>query len=335
MNITDKIDAVTKISEERIKAGGKQPPPKSVKIEITARCSLRCKFCAVRTREHQPINDMPFEFFQRITEDMKKAGVEEIGLFYLGESFMAPDLLVKCTEWCKRDLGFEWVFLTSNAVNAKPKHVEAVMAAGLDSLKWSVNYYNSDHFHKITGGSEGQYHNALANIMEAWEIRENGKYKTILSASSILYADDQNLVDNVRLLLTRHVNAFTDKHYWLPLYQMSMYKKEIVKTMGYVPTAGNMGRLDEKTMSPTRLPLPCWSAFTEGHVRVDGGLSACCFGSDDRFDMGKLDGKNFMKAWNSKEFQAIRKAQLKTQTLGPKALAGTPCRVCVAYGPTE
>lgn len=334
MNIIDKIDAVTKISEERIKAGGEQPAPKSVKIEITARCNLACKFCAVRTRKTPSSKSMSFDFFKEITKDMKRAGVEEIGLFYLGESFMEPQLLVKCTKWCKK-LGFEWVFLTSNAVNAEPKHVKALMAAGLDSLKWSVNYHSSENFHDITGGSDAKYLSALSNIADAWEVREKGKYKTILSASSIRFAENLDLLSNLKRLLFTRVNPFVDKHYWLPLYQMSMYKQDVFNATGYLPTAGNMGRLDEKTMLPTRLPLPCWSAFTEGHVRVDGGLSACCFGSDDKFDMGKLDGNNFMKAWNSKEFQALRMAQLKTQTLGPKALAGTPCRVCVAYGPTE
>ncbi len=40
MDITQRIDAVTKIEDIRIQMGGIQPPPKSVKIELTARCRL-------------------------------------------------------------------------------------------------------------------------------------------------------------------------------------------------------------------------------------------------------------------------------------------------------
>jgi hypothetical protein len=151
----------------------------------------------------------------------------------------------------------------------------------------------------------------------------------MLSASSIMYGDDQK--SRMDEFLNKEIIPYVDKHYWLPLYQMSMYKKHIEDIMGYVPTAGNMGRLDEKTMLPTRKSLPCWSAFTEGHVRADGGLSACCFGADNRFDMGILDGTNFMKMWNSEKFQRLREAQIRTLTEGQDALKGTPCSVCVAY----
>jgi len=328
-DITQKIDAVTKIGDLRIQMGGVQPSPKSVKIELTARCNLRCKYCAVRTRKKQPTKDMDFWLFQRITEDMRVSGVEEIGLFYLGEPFMAKDLLVKCCEWVKKELEFPYVFLTSNAVNADSQTVAKLINAGLDSLKWSVNGASYEQWHEITGGTETMFAQALANIKNAHEVRKYNDNSIMISASSILYEGDQK--KKMKEFLNNSIRPYVDKHYWLPLYQMSMYKNKLEKELGFTPTAGNMGRIDEETMKPNRLPLPCWSVFTEGHVRVDGGLSACCFGADERFDMGLLDGTNFMRQWNSPKFQIIREAQLDVKTKGQDALKGTICEVCVAY----
>lgn len=90
--------------------------------------------------------------------------------------------------------------------------------------------------------------------------------------------------------------------------------------MGFSPTAGNQGRI-----GALRDPLPCWSAFTEGHVRADGGLSACCFDSDGKFEMGNLTKQSFMEAWNSETFQKLRFAHLK------KDVTGTICEGCLAY----
>jgi pyruvate-formate lyase-activating enzyme len=328
LDITNRIDAVTKIGDDRISMGGIQPPPKSVKIELTARCNLRCKFCAVRTRQYQASDDMNLDFFKKITEDMRISGVEEIGLFYLGEPFMNIDLLESALKWCK-EIGFPYVFITSNATIATPDKIERVMAAGLDSLKWSVNFATPEQFKEITTVDGSVMFKAFENIRQAYKIRHAGHFKTVLSASSILYEGEQQ--DRMNDILHTYIINHVDRHYWLPLYQMSMYRDRIKNELGFMPTAGNMGRIDERTMKPTRNPLPCWSAFTEGHVRVDGGLSACCFGADNRFDMGILDGTNFMKMWNSHKFQSLRIAQLKTIEQGQESLKGTPCEVCVGY----
>lgn len=328
MGITERIDAVTKLDNERFQMGGCQQAPKSVKIELTAKCNLKCKYCATGMRLVEPPPDMDLYFFKKITEDMRISGVEEIGLFYLGEPFMNPSLLIEACDWVKNGLKFPYVFLTSNATIAPSGVVEELMKAGLDSLKWSVNFADAQQFASFTCSKTDLFQVSINNIQNAWKMRGD-KYKTTLSASSILYGGDQEV--KMREFLDKEIIPYVDQHYWLPLYQMAMYKDYVESLIGYVPTAGNMGRLDDTTLMPTRKPLPCWTAFTEGHVRADGGLAACCFGSDDKFDMGILDGTNFMRAWNSPKFVALREAHLKTLTEGQIALLNTPCEVCVAY----
>lgn len=330
MTITERIDAVTAIPADFLTPVC--PVPKSVKIELTGRCNYRCGFCALRTRERQPKSDMDFELFKRITQEMREAGVEEIGVFYLGESFMNPELLVNAIRFLKQELKFPYVFLTSNGSLADPLSTGEVMKAGLDSLKWSVNACDEEQFEKVMGVKRGLFHLALRNIKDAHTIRETGGYTTNLYASSIRYDGDQQR--KMETLLDEYVRPFVDQHYWLPLYQMGMYADRIETNLGYTPTHGNMGRLDDNTGLPNRAPLPCWSAFREGHVRHDGHLSVCCFGADDRFDAGDLNTQSFMDAWNSVAYQHVRDAQLRTLTEGPQALKGTMCEVCVAFGHT-
>ena len=134
---------------------------------------------------------MDFWFFQRITEDMRIHGVEEIGLFYLGESFTNIALLSKCIEWCKKKLEFPYVFLTSNGVGADEDAVDQVMFNGLDSLKWSVNSSSPEQYKQMTGGSEKIFNRVKLNIHDAWHIRKKRNHNCMLSASSILYEDEQ------------------------------------------------------------------------------------------------------------------------------------------------
>ena len=169
MSITTRIDAITDIPNTHRKPF--LPAPKSVKIELTGRCNYRCGFCALRMRKDQPRGDMDFDLFKKITREMREAGVEEIGCFFLGESMMAPDLLVDAIRWCKKELDFPYVFLTTNASLANPDIVDAVMSAGLDSLKWSVNNYDDKQFMDVVQVKPKLFYQALRNIKDAWGVR--------------------------------------------------------------------------------------------------------------------------------------------------------------------
>lgn len=316
--ITDRIDKITLIPEEYMHA--RLPAPKSVKIELTGRCNYRCGFCALRTREAQPRDDMDFDFFKRITTEMRDAGVEEIGCFYLGESFMNRKLLEKAIRWCKQDLDFPYVFLTSNASLAKPKVVKKLFEAGLDSLKWSVNAADSEQFEEVMGVDSKLNDKAMKNIKAAKKVRDEGGYKCGLYASSIKYDGEQQ--KKMEKLLAESVTPYVDEHYYLPLYSMSSAATEREAELGFKPTAGNQGRL-----GALRDPLPCWAIQTESHVTASGSLSACCFdsGKNDDFHMADLNEVSFMEGWNSEKFVSLRTANLK------KDMTGTVCEKCVAY----
>jgi MoaA/NifB/PqqE/SkfB family radical SAM enzyme len=316
-SITDRIDNVTRIPPAFQHA--KLPAPKSVKIEISPRCNYRCGFCALRTREVQPKWDMDFGLFKRVTREMREAGVEEVGVFYLGESFMNPRLLVDCIAFLKRELAMPYVFLTSNASMAFPEAVEECMKAGLDSLKWSMNAADEEQFEKIMGVAGKLFHIALDNVKSGWEVRKRGDYKTGLYASSIKYDGAQQ--QKMEALLDARVRPYVDQHYWLPLYSMGAFATQREHDLGYRPTAGNQGRI-----GALREPLPCWSAFTEGHVTAEGRLSACCFDATANWTMGDLNKVSFMDAWNSDAFVGLRAAHLK------KDVRGTVCENCIAYG---
>lgn len=248
---------------------------------------------------------------------MRDSGVEEIGLFYIGESTMSPALLVKCLKHVKQALQFPYVFLTSNASLVNSMLVGELMENGLDSLKWSVNAATPDQFKETMGVKPKLFEQALANIEAAWRTREAHGYKTRLYASSIKFDGEQQ--ERMEEMLRARVRPYVDEHYWLPLFkEMQSPLAEKNKARGWKPNAGNSGRLDNMVD-----PLPCWAAFSEGHLRVDGHLSACCFGSDDTFDMADLNEVSFMDGWNSLSFQALRKKHLSGD------VHGTACESCI------
>lgn len=306
--ITDRIDAITKISAAYL--GTELPAPRSVKIELTATCNYHCSFCTKSL--HASDGPMDRALYSRIIRELRDAGVEELGVFYIGESFTCkwlPDAIKEA-----KDIGFPYVFLTTNGSAATPERVRWCMEAGLDSLKFSMNFDSPKQLADVSKVSQSYWHRAIENLKGARRVRDEYGYKCGIYASSIKFDGEQGermqaLVDEIR--------PFVDEHYWLPLYGMAGASK----AAGWKPQPGNPGRLDAM-----RAPLPCWSCFTEGHVTKDGLLSACCFGngSTDTLAMADLKEVSFMDGWNSQKYQALRKAHLE------RDVSQTPCAECAA-----
>jgi MoaA/NifB/PqqE/SkfB family radical SAM enzyme len=303
---------VTLIPERYLAA--RLPAPRSVKIELTSQCNYRCGFCAHRLRMKSR-GEMDRAFYERIVGEMADAGVEELGVFYIGESFMCP-WLPEAIAFAKRR-GIRYVFLTTNGSLATPERVDACMSAGLDSLKFSMNNADEEQFRQIAAVKPKLFRDSVENLKRARAVRDAGGYRCGLYASSIQYDGEQQvrmqeLVDEIR--------PYVDEHYWLPLYSMGSLTTQREEELGYRPIAGNQGRV-----GALREPLPCWSAFTEGHITHDGKLSACCFDAGDKWVMANLNGASFMQGWNSPAFVKLREAHLR------KDVKGTICESCVAY----
>lgn len=308
MGITNRIDAITKIAPEY--RGTVLPAPRSVKIELTATCNYRCKFCVKSIRQNT--GDMDRHLYSRVIREMRDAGVEELGVFYIGESFTCSWLADAIRE--AKQVGYPYVFLTTNGAATIPTKVKACFEAGLDSLKFSINFDSPEQLKDVAQVSPRNWWRAIENLRAAREIRDRGHYKCGLYASSIAFDGEQG--ERMRAVVNE-IKDQVDEFYWLPLYGMSGASK----AAGWQPQPGNPGRL-----GAMRPPLPCWSLFTEGHVTKDGKLSACCFGSgaDDELAMADLNEVSFMDGWNSKEYQELRAAHLAMD------VRGTACAACAA-----
>ena len=314
--ITERIDAITGIAPEYQAAI--VPAPKSVKIELTGRCNFACSFCA-RSQVLRDQKDMDRAMFERLAVEMRKAGVEELGLFYLGESMLLPWLHEAVT--LAKAIGFPYVFLTTNGSLATPARCERLFRAGLDSLKFSLNYADARQFADIAGVKPAIFDKMMENISAVRDVRDRVEMETGhhcgLYASYIEYDGAQG--ERMKNVVAK-VNHVFDEMYALPLYSQAELVGDSERERGWKVTAGNRGRA-----AALRDPLPCWSVFTEGHITHDGKLSACCFDHDGRFEMGDLTRQSFMDAWNSDKFQELRTAHLA------KDVNNTACKTCAAY----
>lgn len=302
--ITDRIDNVTKIEHLKVEV----PAPKSIKVSLDDACQFRCGFCA--RKDAVGAGPMEWGTYTRLVAEMKREGIKELGVFFIGEPLMA-EMLGAAVQYAK-SYGMEYVFLTTNGALATKDKVRELMAAGLDSLKFSFNYADGGQLKEVAGVSERNFAKIVQNIKDAREVRDANNYHCGIYASSIMLDGEQGQRMQAAVDM---IKPYVDEHYWLPLFSFGG------QTNFGKPVRGNPGRLDNM-----REPLPCWSVFSEGHVTSAGDISLCCFDSHKRWVVGNLGETTFMKAWNSPKAQELRAAHLR------KDVTGTACEHCAVGG---
>jgi len=308
--ITERVRQVARLEGP---ARSTTPPlPHSAKIELTARCDFGCFFCASQARPRTR-SDMPWELYTRLAHELRAAGVNQVGLFYLGESLLCS-WLADAVRYARKECGFPYVFITTNGQRATPARVRELMLAGLDSLKFSCNWADPGQLHQMSGAAPETFDAIVEHIIAARRIRDEIRTQTghhcALYASSLLY--DQQQQERMAPALAR-ILPHVDEHYWLPL-------------LGYpAPRSIGHGAVDPCAPQVKVKPLPCWGLFTEAHITADGRVSACCLDHSPRFEMGDLTHSPFTKVWHAPAFQNLRAAHLAGD------VSTTACSNCIGY----
>ena len=290
MKITEKIDRHTHVPVERLVP---EPPfPDSIKIEVTSRCNYRCKFCATGSRLRE-MGDMDVDFLYRILKEAAAIGVKEIGMFLLGESFLLKELPAHI-RYAKEEAGIEYVFLTTNGSLCTPQRLEAVIDAGLDSLKFSINAATRKKYTEMHGvdGLE----KVMANLRWLGDRRRKYGFKMKTSVSSIYIEEDKEDLERLEEECLKYVDEF----YFLPYYNQA----------GHVDNpkdgvTGNPGRYGNMVA-----PIPCWGLFNSAKISWNGWLTACYFDHDNRFEIADLNECSLMEAWHHPKFVELRRRHL-------------------------
>lgn len=272
------------------------PFPKSMMLETSNACNHACRFCGNNRSGIKRVN-IPVDFARDILAQAAALGVEEVGLYLRGEPFLHPRLN-EIVSYAKAS-GIGYVYLSSNGGCGTTEAYEAVLEAGLDSFKFSINAGNRQDFKAIHGKDDFEKVVERLRWLIAYREATGLDFKIYVSSTFI------DATRGAILAMRDEFAPLVDEYY----------------VHGTCPVPGV-----KSTDLDHGFSLPCPMVFNRVHVTAEGYLNACCFDFENALAVADLTRVPLNDAWASPLFEDLRRKHLMRNA------KGVLCGNCVAGG---
>jgi len=266
------------------------PFPRNVMIELSNACNHRCTFCYNRemTRRVGMIDD---DLVRRILGEAHAAGARELGLSTTGE----PLVNARLFDYIRlaKEMGFTYVYFSTNGGRLTPERVERLFEAKLDSIKFSINAGTPATYAAIHGRKDFDHVIEMVRLI-ARRRRELNRSMRIL-ITCVVTKENRNEQETLKELLG-----------------------EVVDDIAFFKDTGAVGPTNSMNT-----PLPCSMLFNRAHVTWEGYLTTCCVDYENHLVVADLNRMSIVEAWRSTVFRRFRERHMN------RDVDGTLCEVCV------
>lgn len=267
--------------------------PGSLNIELTSACNHNCFFCPYHSnfldKKVEP-KFMDGNLVKRLLLEAWQVGIghSEVGFHMTGE----PLLCKEFSEYVRyaKELGFKYVFTTTNGVLSTPSKIVEYINAGLDSIRFSVNGATAESY-KATHGSD-DFDLVLDNIKFLNNYRKTKGANIRVSLSTVFTKQSMGEIPLIKEIF-----------------------KDLVDEMVFFP-ALNLDRFLPELDNDHSLPnendkfeyTPCATAFNSMYISCEGLIVPCCAAvrSIDLVMSDLKENITLIEAWQGEKFIRLR-----------------------------
>lgn len=279
------------------------PFPKNMLLEITNICNDRCIFCA-NAKMSRKKKMMDFAFGKKILKEAYDSGTREVGFYATGEPLVNMEL-EKYVEYAKQ-LGYQYVYITTNGALLDKKRAESLIEAGIDSVKFSVNASNAKDYLLVHG--QDDFEKVLSHIITFDKTRKCVSRPINLFMSCVITNYTTNINDEYLMTFGK----IADDIAFLNCNNEGGYMHEINE---HLAVGGDGGYHPANNICPM--------FFKNLYVTVEGYLTMCCTDFQNYLVVADLNQESVTDAWNNAYAQRLRKAHIEHK------LDNTLCFNCI------
>ena len=305
--ISDKLKVLNKVNEYDIHpdfTGGK------MNIEISSGCNEDCIYCIYAAKGlHKKRKCIDEDFFYRVTKEAFDLGIEEIGLYMMGEPLTNPNIY-KYVEYLKKEVGFKYVYISTNGLLCNQENIRKLAEAGIDSIKFSVSACTQKSF--ITHHGIDAFEVVLENIKNAHEYRCKHEKTFGLYLFYVLTRQNMHEEQMVNAVYGQYVDEIIIREIVDDLYQIKGVQE-------YLKISDNKKNVNGVTT------VPCPQLFNRIIIDETGFLCTCCYAGDNLNKVINVENMTLADAVYSKEMEAIRRSHLENN------IGHTICNRCINH----
>lgn len=238
---------------------------------------------------------MEKELVQSVLIQAYELGTREVGFYATGEPLLYKDL-----DWAVNEakrIGYKYIYLTTNGALAEVSKIEALIAAGLDSIKFSINAASRTCYKAVHGRDD--FDKVLENLSQIKKYRDKEKVPLRIYSTFIITETNRYEVDVAKEV----IGARCDELLFF--------------------SEGNQGGYMSQRNKPATITLPCSLLFNRFHVACEGYYTMCCVDFQNYLAVADLNKVSVKDAWRSNLAVAMRKKHLSSE------VSGTLCENCV------
>lgn len=290
--------------------------PDSLNIEVNNTCNHRCVFCGYHSN-YVP-DDCKIEpavlDVQFVKDIMKQAwslgiGRKEIGFYIAGEPLLYNGL-VEVTAYAK-ELGYPYIFMTTNGALATPEKMKALIDAGLNSIRFSVNAPDRERYAEAHGRDD--FDTVIENIKWVHEYI-TGNNKDVATAVTCVLTKRTNGCQKDMISL---LGEYVDDVAFIPV---------MLTRLGCVDEVRDRYELISDATLKTNHDYICPVLFNTMYIDAFGRVIPCCNSYNKvPFCADLKQNPSLVDAWNSETYKRLR--GIFVENLSDK---GTICEKC--YG---
>lgn len=327
-------------------SGAAARPPVCLYLEVTNRCNLLCTTCPRTYVELEPPADLSWELFTRIVDQVPD--VSRAVLHGVGEPMLVKNL-PKMVRYLK-ERGV-YVLFNTNGTVLNEKNGRALIAAGLDELRVSLDAANAESYLKVRG--KNYFNRILRNVkafralqeregharprVSAWltglkeTVEELPAFVRVAAEIGVKEVYLQRLVffDRDAVGLARPDQALFEQMAKDESYYLSE-AEAVAKSLGLTFSASGAASEPGMSLAKKRDDNPwslCRRPWTVMYFTANGRALPCCIApfsqhGYENYTLGDATQETLREIWNGERYRSFRAG----------LLSDTPPQACANCG---